>query len=163
MKRLDLDDLGALRTCGYPERSMMIGGLILIKVLVCRIMATSNTSQLIQQLTNSLMPPQSQQGPKFNLKVLASLLYYIIVEYMETLLAVKGYSEDLIWTCGLRSILYRHTELKMFYKNENYRFRCEHFALLEQFLKALSTKVTVGSSGGLGTQMMNAMRRQVRF
>jgi len=47
MKRLDLDELGALRSSGYPQRSMMIGGLILIKVLVCRIMANANISQLI--------------------------------------------------------------------------------------------------------------------
>jgi hypothetical protein len=80
-------------------------------------------------------------GPKFNIKVLTSLFYYVVVEYMETLLNSKGYSEDLIWTCGLRSILFRHTELKKFYKNENFRVRCEHFALLEQFFKTLNTKL----------------------
>ena len=78
---------------------------------------------------------------------------------MENLLVVKGYSEDLIWTCGLRSILYRHTDLKMFYKNENYRARCEHFALLEQFLKALNQKITTGSSGGLSGALSNGIRR----
>jgi hypothetical protein len=42
MNKLDLDSLGALKSCGYPEKSMMIGGFILIKILVCRILASQN-------------------------------------------------------------------------------------------------------------------------
>lgn len=72
------------------------------------------------------------------MKIVASLFYYLVVEYMETLLQTKGYSEDLIWTCGLRNILYRHTELKLFYKNENYKTRCDLFFQLETFLKQLN-------------------------
>ena len=145
MSKLDLDELGGILLCSYPQKIMMIGGFILIKVLICRLIATQNIAALAQQLSASTQIAQGN-GPKFNIKVLTSLFYYIVVEYMETLLNSKGYSEDLIWTCGLRSILFRHTELKMFYKNENYRVRCEHFALLEQFFKTLNIKLGNSSS-----------------
>ena len=145
MNKLNLDELGGIISSSYPQKMLMIGGFILIKVLVCRIIATQNIQALSQQLS-SQTNPSSGNGPKFNLKILSRIFYYIVVEYMETLLNTKGYSEDLIWTCGLKSILYRHTELKMFYSNENYRVRCEHFALLEQFFKGLNQKLGSPSS-----------------
>ena len=124
----------------------MIGGFILIKVLVCRIMAQTNITQVllkmgINQMVNST--PNNGRDPKvnaprFNMKILSSLFYYIVVEYMESLLASKGYSEDLLWTCGLRNILYKHTDVKLYYKQENYQTRSEHFTLLESFLKQLT-------------------------
>lgn len=120
MKCLDLNPLGALNSCGYPQRSMMIGGLILIKVLICRVFTLANFPNLVNAFN---LPPYTAgryNGPRFNLKVISSLFYYLVVEYLEMLVQIKGYSEDLIWTCGLRNILYRHTELKLFYKSENY-------------------------------------------
>jgi hypothetical protein len=148
MKRLDLDELAALRTCGYPQRSMMIGGFILIKVLICRVFAPSNFQNLLEALQLPPLVPGSQtyNGPRFNLKLVSSLFYYQVVEYMETLLQTKGYSEDLIWTCGLRKLLYRHPDLKLYYKNENYKTRCDHFFQLETFLKSLN-KILVRNLG----------------
>jgi uncharacterized membrane protein YqhA len=111
MDRMSLDELGAHRSVTYPQRMMIVGGFIMIKTLVCRWLA--NYQNLCTVL--GIMPRQSQKGvahaPKFNLKIIASIVYYLSVEYLELLLQVKGYSEDLIWTCGLRNILFRHTEL----------------------------------------------------
>lgn len=137
-KRLDLTPFGALRTCAYPQRCMMLGGFVLIKVLICRVFSQSNFANLL--LTYSLPPFTAARynGPRFNLKLISSLFYYLVVEYLETLIQTKGYSEDLMWTCGLRNILYRHTDVKLFYKNENYKMRCELFTLLESFFKGFN-------------------------
>jgi len=48
MSKLNLDELGALRTCTYQQRILMLGGFILIKTLVCRILATQNMQNLQQ-------------------------------------------------------------------------------------------------------------------
>jgi len=40
MNKLNLDELGGIISSSYPQKMLMIGGFILIKVLVCRIIAT---------------------------------------------------------------------------------------------------------------------------
>jgi len=50
MKKLNLDELGGIVSSSYPQKMMMIGGFILIKVLVCRILATQNIHVLAQSL-----------------------------------------------------------------------------------------------------------------
>jgi hypothetical protein len=53
MSKLDLDELGGILLCSYPQKIMMIGGFILIKVLICRLIATQNIAALAQQLSAS--------------------------------------------------------------------------------------------------------------
>ncbi|TNV83796.1 hypothetical protein FGO68_gene12426 [Halteria grandinella] len=145
MKRIDLTTFGAIRTCGYPQRCMMMGGLVLIKVLICRVFSQSNFANLIQAYQLQPFTATRYNGPRFNLKLISSLFYYLVVEYLETLLQTKGYSEDLIWTCGLRNI-----------KSENYKVRCELFNLLETFLKSLNQMlvrhINTGSQTGSNYQ-----------
>lgn len=119
----------------------MIGGFLLIKVLTCRVLAAGNLPYLTQSLSLLQTAPPSQNprvsAPRFNLKIVASLFFYLTAEYLENLLHIKGYADDLIQSCGLKNILYPMSDCRLFYKNDNMQTRIALFQELETFLKNL--------------------------
>ncbi|TNV83734.1 hypothetical protein FGO68_gene7231 [Halteria grandinella] len=136
MDRLNLDKYGALISVSEKQVQMVMGNYILIKVLVCQIMA--NPEKL------GLIPDSQKEGLQrnnitANFRVLASMLYYTVMEFMEQLLKSNGYMQDLYESSGLASIILKQQDLKLFYLGEeSYAFRIELFEIIQVWLTLMS-------------------------
>ena len=134
LDKLDLNPLGAINDINDKQMEMIIGNYILIKILVCKVLANPQSLGFIPSQYLNIDNAYTQKL-KINFKVLTSLLFYTVIEYMELLLKAKGYADDLIFQSGLKDILYKQEQLKFFYSEDNYPFRCELFEIIEAFLR----------------------------
>ena len=89
--------------------------------------------------------PGQINAPRFNLKMLASLLFYTVVEYLEQLLGSKGYAEDL-FNSGLRTVVFKTQDIRLFFSAENFKARSDKFVLIETFMKRLNDAVLRASA-----------------
>lgn len=75
---------------------------------------------------------------KINFKILASLTYYTVMEFMEGFFPLGGQGmrppTKFYDISGLQSILYRQEELKLFYARDNFDFRTELFDIIQVFI-----------------------------
>jgi hypothetical protein len=75
---------------------------------------------------------------KINFKILASLTYYTVMEFMEGFFPMGGpglrQPTNFYEISGLQSILYRQEELKLFYARDNFDFRTELFDMMQVFI-----------------------------
>jgi hypothetical protein len=61
---------------------MIIGNFILIKVLICQILANPISLGLIpEEQQNEFRDPNSRL--KYNFRIISSLVYYTVMEFME--------------------------------------------------------------------------------
>ena len=84
------------------QLSMVLGNYLLIKVLVCKVL--QNPTALVQGEMSSAIRQNAKV--KVNFKLLGSMIYYTVMEYMEQMLKSSGFSHDLIHKSGLGNVIY---------------------------------------------------------
>ena len=76
---------------------------------------------------------------KVNFKILASMTYYTVMEFMEGFFplgrpGIQRPPTNFYEISALQSILYRQEELKLFYARDHFDFRTELFDMMQVFI-----------------------------
>ena len=143
MDRVSLDAYGALQKVTDKQIQMMIGNYVLIKVLVSLVLGNPSSLGVLPDDQQQAKGTQatatgSSNTTLINFRVLASMTYYIVMEFMEQLFGSKGYMEDLYSTSGLSSIIYKQKELKHLYLGkDNFFYRAELFDIIQVWLSLM--------------------------
>ncbi|CDW85690.1 UNKNOWN [Stylonychia lemnae] len=157
-QRLLITDIqGQIRSAPEIQVKALIGVFILAKILVAKVLSSPSASGLQSQIQISLQNyafnqrssefmEQREQLMAVNFKIISSLIYFTVMEYIEQLHpSAKGYSLELVHSCGFKQIIYKQSDLKEYYRDSNYDFRVEMFQLIDQIIQRLIDLVKINT------------------
>eukprot|EP00347_Sterkiella_histriomuscorum_P024439 403331114 len=154
---VQLDANATIKNVTEIQVQIILGVFLLVKILVGKVLSSPNACGLKPTMANTLLSyafnkasgiqkENSRQLQTLNFRIIASLVYFTVMEYIEQLDPIaQGYSLDLVHNAGFKQIIYKQMDVKEYYKDENYGFRSEMFGIIDNFLQNLTTLVKANS------------------
>lgn len=107
---------------------MIVSIYLILKVLIFKI--------LLNPMESGMVPPNIKHNHLLgNFKILGSVLFFVFMEYIEQMIPGMSTSDDMFLQNNLDRFFYFRRELKMFYSEVNYDFRCEIFGIIDKWLE----------------------------